>query len=465
MRIMRQKKQILYWLLPLMGTAFALWYVKNATADVVYSDYIRLVNSYLPDVWNPAKFFVPDVLTRIPVSYLARIVNVELFGFSVTFERVLGVLSLGLSGAVFGLYCRERRVGFLWFALLSAVMFSLNKWEMLTNGSGWAHFLAFACFYYHEVVLDRVWAGEEKTHDRLKLCILPWLVILGAAGPYCASYAATLLLSYGFCMVRDHYRRADGKWDRRYVLYGLCALLPLLLYMLSNSFAVNEHAGATGRSLGQILADHPSFPVRFLLKSFAGILVGGEELQALVENGTLTNLGVYLLGLFVVLGYLLALWLNLKLRLYEKTLFPMLLLASGGMNHVLIFLSRYIFEKEDYAWSSRYALQFQVGVLGIVLTFALAVPIISQSRRAWRAMTVLFCLAILAGNGYATYRELKKAPYREERFEQMARQAGDFSGMTDDKLADLYEYHKGRDKIEQAFEILKENHLNVFRDR
>lgn len=42
---------------------------------------------------------------------------------------------------------------------------------------------------------------------------------------------------------------------------------------------------------------------------------------------------------------------------------------------------------------------------------------------------------------------------------------GDFSGMTDDKLADLYEYHKGRDKIEQAFEILKENHLNVFRDR
>ena len=124
MRIMRQKKQILYWLLPLMGTAFALWYVKNATADVVYSDYIRLVNSYLPDVWNPAKFFVPDVLTRIPVSYLARIVNVELFGFSVTFERVLGVLSLGLSGAVFGLYCRERRVGFLWFALLSAVMFS-----------------------------------------------------------------------------------------------------------------------------------------------------------------------------------------------------------------------------------------------------------------------------------------------------------------------------------------------------
>lgn len=462
---MKQKRQILYWLLPLLGTVFALWYVKNATADVVYSDYIRLVNSYLPDVWDPGKFFVPDILTRIPVSFLARIVNVELFGFSVTFERVLGVLSLGLAGAVLGLYCRGRRVGSLWFALLMAVMFSLNKWEMLTNGSGWAHFLAFACFYYHELVLDRVWSGEEKQNDRIKLCLLPWLIILGAAGPYCASYAATLLLSYAFCMVRDHFRRGDGKWDRRYVLYGLCALLPLLLYMLSSSMAVEEHAGATGRSLGQILADHPDFPVRFLLKSLAGILVGGEELQDLVKNGIIANSTIYLLGLLAAAGYLAALWLNLKLKLYEKTIFPLMLLVSGGINHVLIFISRYIFEKEDYALSSRYALQFQVGILGIVLTFALAFGAVSRGRRVWRFAMALFCLAILAGNGYTTYHELKKAPYREERFEQMARQAGDFSGLTDDELADLYEYRKGRDKIEQAFEILKENHLNVFRGR
>ena len=83
---------------PCSGVLFCLWYVKNATCDVVYSDYIRLVNSYLPDVYDPDKFFVPDVLTRIPINYLCRIVNVELFGFSITFERVLGVVSLGLAG-------------------------------------------------------------------------------------------------------------------------------------------------------------------------------------------------------------------------------------------------------------------------------------------------------------------------------------------------------------------------------
>ena len=168
-----RNRKIIYWLLPLAGILFCLWYVRSATRDVVYSDYIRLVNSYLPDVWNPDKFLVPDVLTRIPINYLCRIVNVEFFGFTITLERVLGVVSLGLAGWVFAAYGRSRKIGCLWFALLMAVMFSLNKWEMLTNGSGWSHFFAFACFYYHELVLDRVWAGEEKKRDRLKLLVLP----------------------------------------------------------------------------------------------------------------------------------------------------------------------------------------------------------------------------------------------------------------------------------------------------
>ena len=47
----------------------------------------------------------------------------------------------------------------------------------------------------------------------------------------------------------------------------------------------------------------------------------------------------------------------------RKPIVPMMLLAGGGLNHILIFISRYIFESESYALSSRYALQFQVGIL------------------------------------------------------------------------------------------------------
>ena len=462
---------ILYCLLPLLGTLFLLWYIKNATCDVVYSDYVRLVNSYLPDVYNPRKFFVPDVLTRLPINYLGRIINVELFGFSITFDRVLGAVSVGLAALVFVRYCVNRRIGFVWFVLLMAVMFSLNKWEMLTNGSGWSHFFAFACFYYHELVLDRVWAGEEKPHDHIKLCLLPWLIILGTAGPYCASYAVVMMLSCAFCMLCDRNGRAFSSpaWDMRYAAYILCTLIPLLLYILSNSFAVEEHAGATGRSLGTILTENPTFSIRFLLKSFAGMLIGGEELKQWIQDGVLTNFWCYVLGAVILAGYLLALWLNIRYRLYERTLFPLMLLVGGGGNHLLIFLSRYIFEQEDYALSSRYALQFQVGILGILLTAALVWG--KGRRKGLRQVSLaLFCLAILLGNGYTTYREICKAPYREERYEQMAQTAPEIPGMSDAELAqrtgeleNLYEYRKGTEKIRNAFQILEENRLNVFR--
>ena len=60
-------KSLIYIILPILGTVFVCWYITQSTCDVVYSDYIRLVNSYLPDVYDLKKFLVPDVLTRIPI--------------------------------------------------------------------------------------------------------------------------------------------------------------------------------------------------------------------------------------------------------------------------------------------------------------------------------------------------------------------------------------------------------------
>ena len=102
------RQRLVYYGVPLLGVLLCLWYVKEATCDIVYTDYIRLVNTYLPDVWNPEKFFVPDVLTRIPVNYLSRIINVTFFGYSTTFDMVLGILGLGLSGLILGMYCRDQ---------------------------------------------------------------------------------------------------------------------------------------------------------------------------------------------------------------------------------------------------------------------------------------------------------------------------------------------------------------------
>ncbi len=445
--------------MPLAGVLFGLWYIRIASADVIYSDYVRLVNSYLPDVWNPSKFLVPDVLTRIPVNYLARIINTSLFHYSVSFDQVLGVLSLGLSGALLMGYCREQRLGAVWVLLITAVLFSLNKWEMMLNGSGWPHFLAFAGFYYHYRVLERVWRGCEKPGDRGKLLWLPWVLILGVTGPYCAIYTVVLLLAYGLKMLL--LRKEGRSRIREYAGYMTAVILPFILYLISNSFAVEDHAGMQDIPLLPQLLETPGYFVRFVVKSFASMVVGAEYAREAFS----TNLPYLVLGGLVMAAYLLALWLQWRCRLYEKTIFPLILLGSGGLNHALVTFTRWNFLIEDYGMSSRYALQFQVGILGILLTFALAWR---SGRAVLRGVMGAMAVLFLAGNVQMTEHELEIAHYRKETCTERARLALDFENRTDDELRENFEYRTSRPEsgqaVRSALTILKEQGWNVFYD-
>ncbi len=453
-----RKFRWMYGAVPVLGLAFILWYIMAATCDAAYSDYIRQILSYLPDVWNPEKFFVPDLLTRIPINYPVRAFNVTVLDFSVTFDLVLGALGLGLAGLVIGKYCYERRVGAAWFLLLMFLFYSLNKWEMLTNGTGWVHFLAFACFYYHYLVLDRMEAGQGKRGDGLRLKVLPFVITLCIAGPYCAVYSGVLFLAYGFLAVKAY--RKTKKWDRAYFFYGLCVLLPLLIYMVSSSLAVYEHTGAYTGPMLPVLLEQPGLFVKFFIKSFGGMVMEKETLEYGVNMGYFPYAVVYAMGFAVMGGYLAALWLNFRFRLYERTILPLILVMAGGMNHVLILLSRWIFLRDDYGMSARYALQFQVGILGIVLTCALLWREIKPA--ALKALIICWCLMMAAGNGFTDYKEIRTAPGRQAWGETVKEMAGHLEDFSDEELVYQFQYGNA-DKIRQAMAILEENHWNMYR--
>nr|WP_124065267.1 hypothetical protein [Clostridium sp. E02] len=449
-----------YYLIPAFGTIFCLWYVFAATSDGIYSDYVRLVNSYLSNVWDPARFFTPDILTRIPINYLGRIINVSWFGYNLMFDRVLGVLALGLSGGVLTAYCIRKKISFGWLLVLMMVFFSLNKWEMLTNGSGWAHFLAFAFFYYHYEVIDRVYTGEVRPHDRWKLYVLPFVTTLFIAGPYCAIYSVTVILA---CAGIFFLRKKES--NRDFIRYGICSLSALVLYLGSNSFAVEDHAAPATVSLFTQLKDTPGFFARFIIKSFSSMVIGGERAEEIFS----TNTPFLILGLAVMVLYALALWLQWRYKVYETTLFPLILLVSGGLNHVLIVLSRWIFLRDNYGISSRYALQYQIGILGILLTFSLVLK--QQKKKVgsdWplRLAAGAACALFLTGNVYTTYTEIKKAPLRKNLFEKRAELSLHFEELTDEELPKEFEYRPSRadsgEKVRSALTILKENGYSVF---
>ena len=112
--------------------------------------------------------------------------------------------------------------------------------------------------------------------------------------------------------------------------------------------------------------------------------------------------------------------------------------------------------------SSRYALQFQVGILGIILTVGLLWD--RMKGKLIKTMAVCWCILLLLGNGYTTYREVKIAPNRKEWGQTVAEMALHYEDFSDEELKKWFQYKSG-EKIRKALSILEENHLNVYRER
>ena len=473
-----------------------LFYVLLSTTDVLYSDYIRLVNSYLGKPFQLGDLLQKDILTRIPLTYFFREINRYSFGYTLIFDRILGVLGLFLASKPLLLFMRKKQLPFLQQLLFLILFYSLNKWEMLLNGSGYIHFLAFSAFYDYFYALDQAFS---KKSSLLVLSLYPPFILL-VAGPYCLAVFLSCFAMFFFL--------ALGKklWDMKGTILllisnGLC----LFLYLLSNHYAVYEYAGAESISLREVLQNHLLFVVKFIFYGFSSMLFSGENLEKLLREGVIQGKGVVLIGAFVLFFYVLMILLYLwrffassknsgtktfatknkeafssqqrQMAEQKQTdtnaltgenvgesfyfgLLPGLLLLHGLASHALVFLTRYMFLRESYAFQSRYALQYQSALLGAFLLLFLWKnenrASLGQKARTSQGRLV-FCLLIsgifLLGTLWTDRSEWGKSMYRREHYERMWAYSHDLSAYSDEELEDVFEYRHGGERIRKAFAI------------
>ena len=473
-----------------------LFYVLLSTTDVLYSDYIRLVNSYLGKPFQIGDLLQKDILTRIPLTYFFREINRYSFGYTLIFDRVLGVLGLFLASKPLLLFMRNKQLPFSQQLLFLLLFYSLNKWEMLLNGSGYIHFLAFSAFYDYFYALDQAFS---KKSSLLVLSIYPPFILL-VAGPYCLAVFLSCFALFFFL--------ALGKklWDMKGTILllisnGLC----LFLYLLSNHYAVYEYAGAESISLREVLQNHLLFVVKFIFYGFSSMLVSGENLEKLLRDGVIQGKGIVLIGAFVLFFYifmtLLYLWKffassgNGGGKVFSKKndgapslnqgqkeavnpieknpmaaekggesfyfgLLPGLLLLHGLASHALVFLTRYMFLKESYAFQSRYALQYQSALLGAFLLLFLwknenraSLGQKARTAQGRLAVCLLFSGIFLLGTLWTDRSEWGKSMYRREHYERMWSYSHDLSAYSDEELEDVFEYRHGGERIRKAFAI------------
>ena len=75
-------KKFLAFFMPIFGAIYLSAYIRSAMLDVVYTDYIRIINTYLKNPFSPKPYFSKDILTRLPITYFERMINVAFFKYS-----------------------------------------------------------------------------------------------------------------------------------------------------------------------------------------------------------------------------------------------------------------------------------------------------------------------------------------------------------------------------------------------
>ena len=497
----------------ILCTVFLGFYILSASADIVYSDYIRLTNSYLGEPFSFHDLLTKDILTRIPVSFLFREINIAFFHYSITFDRFLGLFGLFLTSIPLFLFMAKRRIGVFFSVSLLLIFYSLNKWEMLLNGSGYAHFLSFALFYlFFYLLSERVGKGSSL----LSLSVFPFLFLL-TGGPYAIAVYGATILSLFFLFLAGKIRDKRGS-----LILLLSSFVSTFLYFLSNHYAVYEYAGAKSIPLKEVLLTKMTFVLKFFGFGFSSLLFSGENLEEWLSSGAVQGKQLFLLGGLILLFFLLMALLFLKDLFFgekdssddcipekekDKSLtgiFPALLLLHGLLSFALVFLSRYIFLRPEYAVQSRYALQYQSALLGALLLLYLKtaggqevrvekrnrdreiedrkkgekvkkdenaesvklagdVDKKAEPRRALlRIISIGITLLFLGGTLHTAKTELLKAPYRRLHYETMLHSVNRIEEMDEEELERLYEYRHGKERIQKAFSILKERKLNCF---
>lgn len=451
-------KKFLAFFLPIVGAIYLSAYIRSAVLDVVYTDYIRIINTYLHDPFSPVPYFGKDALTRLPITFFERAINVKFFNYSTMFDMSLGIIFLAMMGIVIGLFMAKKNLKIGYIILVMMVVFSLSQWEMLTNGTGWVHFFTFFLFALHFYILDS-YIQKESGFKLVLNILLPVFTIITAAGSYSLAYGATLICAYIFY--------AFLRKKKRGALMCIPVVMTLALFMYSYMNAESVNAGATSESIVTVFGRDPLYFLYFGLNTFASDVVSVE----LVKYFDINVIGTGILGAVVILFYLYALYMNFRYKIYEDTIFPLLLLVSGLFSHAMVILTRWIFLDPMYAMSSRYSLQFGAGLIGVILTFAyikrkvkgagrkkpapIKIPLISNIA------VLVFVILVFAGNVLTAGNEIRMAKYRMESFETKVKVAKNFEYESDETLKKVLQYHSPK-KTRDALRLIKSKKLNIF---
>lgn len=307
--------------LSLLGFAYVVFFIFKASTNVVASDYIRIINYYIEDVTDLKYLLSWESISRIPFTFLMRFINVKLFSYSVFFDKVVGIVGLFIVNFITVKFVFENIennvLKVLASVILTFITFSLSAWEMILNGTGYPHFITIgliAITYYllsSFVKKSYVVSGCGNIENNASC------EGSGSGNRNNALYSDNLKINN----LNGNEEKNQIKTNKLnvkqltpYVLIIFVSVICFLIYNKSNNTGVPlVPVGFKKVTLFEVLRDDALFPIRFLLKSLAGSIIGSETINQTIVYGIIDDRVVLAMGVLYILIILWTLYIIIKM--------------------------------------------------------------------------------------------------------------------------------------------------------
>ena len=505
------KNVLLSTLFSAIGFLLIVYYILNSSVDVVASDYIRIINYYLNNVFDLHLLFSFECISRIPITFIMRIINVIFFDYSVYFDKIIGVLGLFIFNYIVLYYFNKNIdnivIKIIGSFLISVVSFSLMGWEMILNGTGYAHFWSIGLY----AVIFYLYTYIYNNTNRLKTIVLFLLLLvfisLFISGPYMVAPICSLII----VSIIDIFIQKKSKLQFVFLLVINGLLNYILIFLARYKFYKDNYGMSSRYSLQyMILTISIILTIFLLIKRLYNInnkQTNNYKIQTKNQieknKNNIFNLKNNLKYCLLVFSCIICLLLYFISNNTGTPLVPV-----GIKNIDLIYLLKndigYIFsffiksfagsvigvESFSYSLQLGFIKEDYIYIIGLIylsiIIFTLICFVIlylddiniiclenyfEKFKKLYMGK-VFFCIVlvyilgfIFAGHMITNYTEIQKIPVRKYIYQNLKNIALYLENVKDEELPNVFEYHRDIDDIKNAIEILKKNKYNIFSEK
>lgn len=436
-------------------------YINRSAANIIFQDqydFLGFIERYFNGNLKFIDLWQSHMEHRTLGYNILFVINAKYFDLNTLYEMYLGSIFLVITSVLlFRQY--KKSLNFdtskLWttFAFIPIVLivFSLNQWENIVFGLGMSIFLRMMFFLLTFITFDNMLSGKSSTPF---VILLTLSILLFGAG-----YSPAIVVSMVLILVLKIYidRKTSKERNIKSLLTIIIAssiLFLIYFYKIYDKNMVNNTTGITEKV--EFILNNPIMAIKFLLSSFSSSLIGLNFL-----NKYFDDVGILILGVFVIIIYLSSLILFIKVKMYEKTYLPLLLIIYSLIIYGLILIGRLDYGVK-YGMSSRYVTDTQYGIVGAtwIFIFYLFNKIKRKIVDFKSYIFILICIFLVSASQLIIFfTEWNIGPYRQENFNQL-RDIAIYPELYHDSDFENFQYPI--DKVKDGLEILKKNNLNVF---